>query len=313
MAAFKGLLLHGSEPDLEIRMAKTAAASAIMFLATIETGQQSCDSGTGKQHPSTAMHNSSAGIIGQDQRVDINPHPPFQGVFRSCMVSAGLLSGLLQLAKELNHCKLADRVVQEGMQGHAADISRARTTCEQVVAAAVQWLVAVNEPLPPVICTAVLDYLSQQLDAADDTKQEIGAAAVIDELSSPVKLGLRLLVECLGALPDWVPALPFKALVVNCCWSLSHADKVMSEELVDVGLLHHVTAICQQLRSSRCFSGTNSMLHSVEGGGVAQVQAAVAGYLMAAVHHSGLVGALGGPLQVAQLLLTMLLSCITDR
>jgi hypothetical protein len=46
------------------------------------------------------------------------------------------------------------------------------------------------------------------------------------ELSKPVKLGLRLLVECLGALPDWAPALPFKALVINCCWGLSHADKV---------------------------------------------------------------------------------------
>jgi hypothetical protein len=94
---------------------------------------------------------------------------------------------------------------------------------------------------------------------------------------------------------------------------LSGNVQAMSEELVDVGLLHHITAICQQLGSSCCSSGIGSMVQSAEHGGGAQIQAAVAGYLMAAVEHNSLVEALGGPLQVAQLLLTMLLSCIADR
>jgi hypothetical protein len=48
----------------------------------------------------------------------------------------------------------------------------------QVIAAAVQWLVAVNEPLSPVTCCAVLDYLSQQLLTDADGKQEVGTPAV---------------------------------------------------------------------------------------------------------------------------------------
>jgi hypothetical protein len=103
-----------------------------MLLASIESGGKA-HSGCGKPHPGSPIHSSNAESIDDDKPVDINPHPPFQGVFRSVMVSAGLLSGLLQLATELNQCALDDGASRaDSGEGNAADDSRARTTCKQV-------------------------------------------------------------------------------------------------------------------------------------------------------------------------------------
>lgn len=156
-----------------------------MALAAIESPQQA---GAGTSGCSTS---------GCSQGQEFDP-PAFRGVFRSALHAADLLPALLQMVKHRsssvaeyegtqldascgnssNNTTLCSQVRCHRGEPHQ-QTSHARPCAQQspllvyagalllqVVAAAVQLMVSINVPLPAATCTAVLDYLSQQLEAS---------------------------------------------------------------------------------------------------------------------------------------------------
>jgi hypothetical protein len=78
----------------------------------------------------------------------------------------------------------------------------------------------------------MLSVIASPLPRADQASAPAAAAVAVvggcspAALSEAASLGLSLLADFLGLPDSWDPCLALKALALNNCWSLAHADQV---------------------------------------------------------------------------------------